>query len=398
MIRIRDTHYNSTAAFLSDALRIARYYGFVPLEQVPRSVEQRRPIPTIDEIENVISFARREERSLTSVARKAPTLERGAHGILGWRISQNQGAVPSVSLELHVIGHGSAMAEALLVVIGNAIAENAGISDRMLAINNIGSSESSSRYAREVGTYLRKHLESIAPALRPRIGQDPIGALVQLIDRGHPSITRAPQATEYLSEEERRRFWEFLEYLEIAGLPYELSGHVLGSRDVWAHTLFEIAMRDGETGARIPIAFGGRYDPLASRFARRPDTAAMITISCEVRGGTRPKDSHTPMPPIFFAHIGVESRRKALSVLELLRRADVPVHQSLTYERLGDQMMQARRLGVPYILILGHKEAVENSILVREVATNSQETVSLSELPAYLRKRRFVSQRSDVAV
>lgn len=397
MIRIRDTHYNSTAAFLSGALRIARYYGFVPLEDLPRAADQKRPIPTIEEIEDLISFARREERTLSSVARKAPALERGARGILGWRIVQNQSSVPSVSLELHVIGHGSAMAEALLVVIGNAIAENAGLNDRVLAINNIGSSESSSRYAREVGTYLRKHLESIAPALRPRIGQDPIGALIQLIERGHPSITRAPQATEYLSEEERRRFWEFLEYLEIAGLPYELSGHVLGSRDIWAHTLFEIATRDEETGARIPIAFGGRYDPLASRFAKRPDAAAMITISCEVRGGTRPKDTEQPMPPIFFAHIGMESRRKALSILESLRRADIPVHQSLTYERLGDQMMHAKRLGVPYILILGHKEAVEDSILVREVATNSQEAVLLSELPGYLRKHRFVPQRAEVA-
>lgn len=392
MIRIRDSRFPSTGAFLSEALGVARYYGFAPLDEVQRH-EEKRPIPTIEEIEGAVSFARREEKALSSVARKAAGLARTPRGILGWRIVQSPSSVPALSLELHVIGHPSAIAEALLITVADAIAERAGLAERTLSINSLGAAESAGRYSREVGTYLRKHLESISPSLRPRVAQDPIGALVQLIERGHPSVTRAPQATEYLSEEERKRFWEFLEYLEVAGLPYELSGHVLGSRDVWSHTLFEIATRDEETGVRVPVAFGGRYDPLMSRFSKRPDSAAMVTITIESRGSVKPKDQARFEPPIFFAHIGMESRRKALGVLETLRRADIPVHQSLTYERLGDQMIVAKRLAVPYILILGHKEAVENAILVREVATNSQESVPLSELTGYLKRRRFAPVR-----
>jgi histidyl-tRNA synthetase len=151
-----------------------------------------------------------------------------------------------------------------------------------------------------------------------------------------------------------------------------------------------------ETGTRIPFAFGGRYDPLASRFARRPDTAAMISITTEVRGATKPKANEPYAPGIFFAHIGTESRRKALSVLESLRRNDIPVHQSLTYERLGDQMQHAKHLGVPFILILGHKEAVEDAIMVREVATNSQETIPLEDLTGYLKRRRLFAAKGAV--
>lgn len=397
MIRIRDTRFPSTGALLTEALRVASFYGFSPLDASPKDTLQKRPLPTIDEIESAISYARRDEKNLSSVARKAAAFARGPRGILGWRITQNNATVPAIALELHVIGHPSAMAEALLIVVADAIAQVAGLETRTLSINNIGSAESSGRYSREVGTYLRKHLETISPALRPRIAQDPIGALVQLIERGHPSITRAPAATEYLSEDERKRFWEFLEYLEVTGLPYELSGHVLGSRDVWAHTLFEIATRDAETGVRLPVAFGGRYDPLMSRFSRRPDSAAMVSIIMESRGTAKPKSESAAPAPIFFAHIGMESRRKALSILEMLRKSDIAVHQSLTYDRLGDQMTQAKHLGVPYILILGHKEAVENAIMVREVATNSQETIPLEELTGYLRKRRFLAPKAEMA-
>jgi histidyl-tRNA synthetase len=324
------------------------------------------------------------------VARKAAlSARKSGEATFAWRIVQPQGALPSATLELHVIGHNSAMAEALLIVVGNAIVQNAGIETRTLNLNNLGSAESSGRYIRDVAQYLRKHIESISPTLRPRAAIDPLGTLVQLIDRGHPAVARAPQATEYLTEDERRRFWEFLEYLEVFGLPYELSGHVLGSRDVWSHSLYEIATIDPETQSRLPLAFGGRYDPLMSRFSRRSDSAAMIGIAIEVRGGIRPKKGSRTQPGIFFAHLGMEARRKALGVIETLRRSEIPIHQSLTYDRLGDQMATARQLGVPFILIMGHKEAVENAILVREVATNSQETVPLPELSNYLKRRRM---------
>ena len=136
------------------------------------------------------------------------------------------------------------IAEALLIIVANAIAEEAGVKDRVLSINNVGAPDSSGRFVRDIGLYLRKHIESISPTLRPRAAEDPLGTLVQLIERGHPAVSRAPQAMEYLTEEERHRFWGLLEYLEVFGLPYELNGQILGSRDCWAHSLFDLSTVD----------------------------------------------------------------------------------------------------------------------------------------------------------
>ena len=72
------------------------------------------------------------------------------------------------------------------------------------------------------------------------------------------------------------------------------------------------------------------------------------------------------------------------------------VHQGLLHERIGEQMAAARKHATPYVLIMGHKEAVEGTILVREVATNSQEAVPLLELPGYLRRHRMGVWRSSV--
>ena len=48
----------------------------------------------------------------------------------------------------------------------------------------------------------------------------------------------------------------------------------------------------------------------------------------------------------------------------------------------------ARNYATPYVLIMGHKEAIEGTILVREMATNSQDAIPLPELHNYLRRRK----------
>jgi len=389
MIQIKGTPYQNTAAFLAAASHIAEYYGFEHFDNLPKEV-QRRALPPGARPDTDLNFARRDEKPLPSAARRivaAGTLPQGA--VLAWRTNALPSGAPGVALELHAAGIDSAIAEALLIITADAILKHANIAERTLSINNLGSAESSGRYVRDVGGYLRKHIESISASLRPRVALDPLGTLVQLIERGHPAVSRAPQAMEYLTEDERRRFWDLLEYLEISGLPYELNGQILGSRDCWAHTLYEISSVDPESGARTTVAFGGRYDPLMSRFARRNYPAAMISIHTESKGASSVKVKTPGVRAMYFAHLGLEARRRVLPTLEKLREAGIPVYHGLWNERIGEQMTAARSLATPYILIMGHKEAIEGTVLVREVATNSQEAVPLEALPGYLKQRRL---------
>jgi histidyl-tRNA synthetase len=397
MIRLKDTKHASTADFLQNAIGIAEYYGFRPLDEMKTTRPDAARRKLIAKNEEGITYARKEERTLASAARRCASCVGAKDGFLAWRTVQGAGGIPAVSLELHAIGSPSAIAEALLLIVGNAIAEEAGLSKRTLSINNIGSFESSNRFVRDIGSYLRKHLETISPTLRPKTAEDPLGALIQLIERGHPATPRAPQATEYLTEDERRKFWELLEYLETLSMAYELSPHVLGSRDCWAHSLYELSTVDEETGSRLSFAFGGRYDPLASRFALSPMHAATLSINCEVRGKTKTRREARSMPAIYFAHLGPEAKRRSLVILESLRQAEIPVHQSLLHERIGEQMAQAKQMAAPYILIVGYKEAMENTVLIREVATNSQEAVPVDELTGYLKRRR-VGMMKDLVV
>lgn len=393
MIQIKDTRVQNTAALIGKAIRTAEYYGFIPAEVA--LARGKRPLSSVPRKDEIL-FARRDEKPLAQSAKIALTINKRDHEVpLVWRVVKypagTRSPYPCVTLELHILGAPTAIAEALLIIVSNAIAEEIGLERRVLSINSIGSHESSNRFVRDVGSFLRKHIDSITPVLRPRAAQDPLGTLIQLFEKGHPAMPRAPQSVDYLTEEERRRFWDLLEYLEISGISYELNSSILGSRDLWSHTLFELSSLDEATGTKVPFAIGGRYDPLASRLLGNPASAAVATIVTEVRGKSKVQSARKISPLLYFAHLGPDARRKVLPVLEMLRRAGIPVEQSLMHERLHEQMERAKSTRVPYLLIMGHKEAMEGTVLVREVATNSQEAILVPDLTSYLRRQRVLA-------
>ena len=69
----------------------------------------------------------------------------------------------------------------------------------------------------------------------------------------------------------------------------------------------------------------------------------------------------------------------------------IPLYHSLLCERLGEQIDQANQYAVPYTLLMPHKEPMEGTVLVREVATNSQDAIPLPELTNYLKRHRVIA-------
>jgi histidyl-tRNA synthetase len=91
-------------------------------------------------------------------------------------------------------------------------------------------------------------------------------------------------------------------------------------------------------------------------------------------------------PKVFFVQIGLEAKLHSLSIVEILRKAHIPMAQSLSKDSLAVQLGMAERLEVPYVLIFGQREAVENVVIVRNMKNHSQETIKIEELVDYIKK------------
>ena len=96
----------------------------------------------------------------------------------------------------------------------------------------------------------------------------------------------------------------------------------------------------------------------------------------------------TQLPSVYFIQIGLRAKIEGLSVVDVLRRAHIPVLQSFDSSKFSPQFASARAAGVSHLLIMGQREALDRTILVRAMDDSSQQIVGLAELPRFLKTLR----------
>ncbi len=92
-------------------------------------------------------------------------------------------------------------------------------------------------------------------------------------------------------------------------------------------------------------------------------------------------------PKIFFIQIGSMAKRKSLLFTEMFRKANIPIAQSVTKDSLKSQLKIASKIGVSFILMLGQKEALEDTIIVRDTGLGSRDIVPFSKIVEFVRKK-----------
>jgi histidyl-tRNA synthetase len=91
-------------------------------------------------------------------------------------------------------------------------------------------------------------------------------------------------------------------------------------------------------------------------------------------------------PKVFFIQLSFDAKLRSFEVIEALRLAKIPVQHSLSKDSLSAQLGLAEKLGVPFTIILGQKEALDGTVIVRNMDTRSQDTIKVGKLAEYLKK------------
>ena len=73
--------------------------------------------------------------------------------------------------------------------------------------------------------------------------------------------------------------------------------------------------------------------------------------------------------------------------MEEFRKAKIQIAESLGRDSLKVQMSRADKLGVRFTLILGQREALDNTIVIRRMDNGTQETVKFDKTIEEIKKR-----------
>ena len=102
------------------------------------------------------------------------------------------------------------------------------------------------------------------------------------------------------------------------------------------------------------------------------------------------KDEKVAIPPlarpqVFIAYLGEEAKDEAMKLAASLRRAGIGVIKAIGSRSLKAQLRQANSLGVRRAVIIGDEEVKAGTVILRDMTTASQETVTLDRLKDLLK-------------
>ncbi len=292
---------------------------------------------------------------------------------------------------LEVLGTKKSIADALVIKTTVVILEEAGAKNLVVDINSIGDKESRTAYLRELTGYYKKHLSAMPAEARERLKTNPL----RLLDSKDPKMIAinvdAPESVASLNPESKKHLKEVLEYLDEMGITYRLNKNLVRGLSYYTHTVFEIVDEGNEESGPLAVAGGGRYDYLGTLLGSKKEVPAIGAAIGMDRVIEAPWSNNlapriNKKPKCYFIQLGFEAKLKAIPIIDILRKGHIPVLQSLTKDSLTSQLATAERSGVPYTLIFGQKEALEKSVIVRDMQKHSQKTVKIDKLVEYLKE------------
>src|SRR3989344_4674148 len=276
---------------------------------------------------------------------------------------------------LEILGEELAVAEATIIRVCSLIFKELGI-ETSLELNTLGDKECRPTWKKELVAFYRKHFEKLCKDCKRRFKENPL----RLLDCKEPSCqefkAKAPQMLEYVCEECKAHFKEVLEFV------------TTGKTEAEGETGGPASPSASQGGKRVELGGGGRYDYLAQVLAGKDLAGAGAALGIDrvaELGSSRPEEKDraqllkTERPQVFLIQLGMAAKRKILSLMEDFRKARIPLAQSLSKDSLRGQLRLASKLGVEFSLIMGQKEALEGTIIIRNMDSGMQETLPVAK-------------------
>lgn len=292
---------------------------------------------------------------------------------------------------LEVFGAEEPIIDAQLILIGKKLFEELGLPVQV-QINSIGTPECRQSYLAELVAYFRPYRSKLPEDDKRRLQKNPLRLLDSKEEYTMSLLEGAPQILDWLDEKSKEHFMKVIEFLDEVEIPYVLNPYLVRGLDYYTHTVFEF-VPEGEEGEKTQSALGGggRYDGLIAILGGRPTAGCGFAIGIDrIARVLSDKGINPPQYPpaqVFFAQLGDAARRVGLRLFEQFRAAGIPVAEAAGKNALKAQLEAANKLGVGLTLILGQKEVLDGTIIIRDMESGAQETIDASKVVSVVERK-----------
>lgn len=283
---------------------------------------------------------------------------------------------------LEILGEEGAVADATVIRVSALLFEELKINSA-LELNTIGDKECRPSYKKELAAHYRKNFNYLCKDCKRRLKENPLRLLDCKETPCREIRDKAPQMIEYVCEECKNHFKGVLDFMDALEIPYRLNPYLVRGLDYYTRTVFEFAMDATEQEKRVELGGGGRYDYLAETLASKELPAAGVALGLDRIAEIlkeRGENFAGETAKVFLIQLGEAAKKKSLKLLEEFRKARIPLAQSLSKDSIRGQLKIAAKLGASYSLIIGQKEAMDGTIIIRDMDSGSQEALPVGKV------------------
>ena len=292
---------------------------------------------------------------------------------------------------LEVLGDDSPLTDTAVILAAWQILKKLGLEKFIsLDINSIGDAACRGKIKKKLVDYFQDFLPNLCPDCNRRFIENPLRIFDCKESKCQKIIAGAPPLIDMLCDDCKTHFKTVLESLDTLQIPYNLNPKLVRGLDYYTKTVFEIYASNDKTRQRTLIG-GGGYDDLVKMLGGEPTSAVGWSAGAErlieVLKEKGIEISEKTSADICLVQIGEKARKVALRLLVTLENEGFRTSLIIGKESLKSQLRAASKLGGRVSLILGQREVLDKSVILKDMDNGSQETISQKKLIEILHKK-----------
>ena len=292
---------------------------------------------------------------------------------------------------MEVFGSAAPITDVEVIYVAHTLLAQLGLEDYVFHINSLGVPADRKAYVKVLKEHYRRNRTKLCRDCKERLKTNPLRLLDCKEEKCQQVAKGAPRLLDSLSDEARSNFERVVAMLEELGVPHEIRGSLVRGLDYYNGTVWEVFPKSQEAASQAALGGGGRYDGLIKRLGGK-DTPALGAAFGVERIVSRLKEEGIELtafdgPRVFVAQLGDAAKMTALRVMRSLQEAQIHFAESIDREGMQPQLKLASRLGASWVVIIGQKEVLDKTVILRNVVSGMQEVVPQESLAQELSKR-----------
>jgi len=267
--------------------------------------------------------------------------------------------------------------DAEIILIAHQILKKLNIKNTNLSINNIGDSDTRSKYESKLKTYFNDHKNNLSQLSQTRLEKNPMRILDSKEKEDEVIIQNAPLIIDLLSKEEKTHFKSMLKHLDALGIKYNENPYLVRGLDYYNSTTFEITTQS--QGSQNALCGGGRYDLLVEKMGGPKTPAVGFAAGIERIILEAKQELSQKNIDVYISCNNEEYTAKGFNIINELIENGYTIFFDTNKKNVKNQIKDAVKNNITFMLI------IDEAITAKNLISKKEKSVSESEILNFLK-------------